>query len=156
MQIQSILRRRLSRGLRLLGKLSFFNVSKKALSMLYHAHICSILRFSISAWFGNLILKNRNNLSKVVNAASKIIGVKEDPLVLLFEKGTLKTANKILKLKKHPLNLEFILLPSQKDTSYQLLKQTGTATLFPWQLNYSTKVKIHNVHFSLKYLQTLV
>ena len=100
--------------LRLLRKLSFFNVSKKASSVFYHAHICSILRFNISAWIGNLNLKNTNNLSKVVNWASKIIGVKEDPLVLLFEKGTLKTANKILKLKKHPLNLEFILLPSQR------------------------------------------
>ena len=125
--------------------------------MFYDAHICSILRFNISAWFGNLNLKNRNNLSKVVNSASKIIGVKEDRLVLLFEKGTLKTANKILKLKKHTLNLEFIILPSQRRYKLPITKTNRHATpLFPWQLNYSTKVKIHNVYFSLKYLLTLV
>ena len=100
--------------LRLLRKLSFFNISKKALTMFYQAHICSILTFSISAWFGNLSVKNKNRLNKVLNAASKIIGNIQEPLWRIFERTTLKKAQQILETKEHPLNLEFILLPSQR------------------------------------------
>ena len=100
--------------LRLLRKLSGFNVSKKALSMFYQAHICSILSFNISAWFGNLSPKNKNKMYKILNAASKIIGNTQVPLGHIFEKTILKKTEKILKTKKHPLNLEFILLPSQR------------------------------------------
>ena len=100
--------------LRLLRKLSSFNVSKKALSMFYQAHICSILSFNISAWFGNLSLKNKNKLYKILNAASKIIGNTQVSLGHIFERTILIKTEKILKTKKHPLNLEFILLPSQR------------------------------------------
>ena len=75
--------------LRLLRTLSCFNVSKKALSMFYQAHICSILSFNISAWFGNLSLKNRNKLYKIFNAARKIIGNTQIPLGHIFERAIL-------------------------------------------------------------------
>ena len=100
--------------LRLLRKLSFFSVSTKALKMFYQAHICNILTFNFSSWFGNLNLKNKNKLSTILNAASKIIGSKQDPFGLLFRKSTLKKARKILNIQQHPLNLDFILLPSQR------------------------------------------
>ena len=99
---------------RLLRTLSRFNVSKKALSMSYQALICSILSFNISAWFGNLSLKNKNKLYKMYNATRKIIGNTQVPLGHIFERTILKKTEKILKTKKHPLNLEFILLPSQR------------------------------------------
>ena len=100
--------------LRFLRTLSCFNVSKKALSMFYQAHICSILSFNISAWFGNQGLKNRNKLYKMFNAARKIIGNTQIPLGHIFERAILKKTEEILKTKKHSLNLEFILLPSQR------------------------------------------
>ena len=101
--------------LRLLRTLSCFNVSKKALSMFYQAHICSILSFNISAWFGNLSLKNRNKLYKIFNAARKIIGNTQMPLGHIFERAILKKNGKDIKnKKKHPLNLKFILLTSQR------------------------------------------
>ena len=85
--------------LRLLRTLSCFNVSKKALSMFYQVHICSILSFNISALFGNLSLKNKNKLYKILNAASKIIGYTQVPLGHIFEGTILNKTEKILKTK---------------------------------------------------------
>ncbi|XP_055863995.1 uncharacterized protein LOC106080210 isoform X1 [Biomphalaria glabrata] len=100
--------------LRLLRKLSSFNVSEKALAMFYHAHICNILSFNITAWYGNLSIKNKNKLYRILNAAGKIIGKKQTPFGQLFETNIYKKANKILEIKNHPLCQDFVILPSQK------------------------------------------
>jgi len=45
----------------------------------------SILQFNITAWYGNLNVKDKNKLSKIVNIAGKVIGKSQRQLRDAFD-----------------------------------------------------------------------
>ena len=59
----------------LLRKLRSFGVGSHVLESVYRCLVESVLSFNIVTWYGNLSVKNRARLARVVNTAGKIIGV---------------------------------------------------------------------------------
>ena len=79
----------------------------------YQAVVESLIRYGITAWFGNLSIVLRAKLIRLMNTAWKIIGVKEyPPLQVIYEQATLRQANKIVSDPSHVLHAEYQQLPS--------------------------------------------
>lgn len=79
----------------------------------YKAVLESLIRYCITAWFGNLSVHLKNKLSRLIHAAGKIIGVKEHfSSQSIYEQATLQQANKIVCDPSHILHGEYELLPS--------------------------------------------
>ena len=95
-----------------LRKLSKFSVDKTLMKLFYSAYIESVISFSIICWYGNLCIKDKNSLGKIVKVASKVIGTKLNSLDLLFNRQVLSKALSIRSDAAHPLNAEYKLLPS--------------------------------------------
>ena len=68
----------------LLRKLRSFGIGSHVLESVYRCLVESILSFNIVTWYGHLSVKNRAPLARVVNTASKIIGVEQKQLCGLF------------------------------------------------------------------------
>ena len=64
----------------LLRKLRSFNVRKDILQSVSRSLVQSILVFNIVTRYGNLTVKNRARLARVVSLAGKIIGSKQNQL----------------------------------------------------------------------------
>ena len=56
-----------------LRQLNSFNVNKVMLSLFYKSFIESVLTFSFIAWYGDISLRDKNNLSRIVKVAGKLI-----------------------------------------------------------------------------------
>ena len=95
-----------------LRKLAKFSIDKTLMKLFYSAYIESVISFSIICWYGNLCVKDKNSLGKIVKAASKVIGTNMNSLGLLFNRQVLKKAKSIRSDAAHPLNAEYKLLPS--------------------------------------------
>ena len=78
----------------------------------YRATVESVLAFSIIVWYGSLTRRDIERLDKVVNTASRIIGMKLPELSTLYHDRVVNRCNKILKDETHPANKIFELLPS--------------------------------------------
>ena len=63
--------------------------------MAYRSLVESILSFNITAWYGNLSVKNKNKLSKIVNIAEKVIGKSQKQLCNIFDSAVLRKAKHI-------------------------------------------------------------
>lgn len=100
--------------LHLLRKLNSFRVSKHIMEIVYKNLIESILTFNMAMWYGNLNVKGRSKLQRIVNLASKIIGTNQKQLSSMYEEVLRKKAFKITNDPTHPLNREFELLPSAR------------------------------------------
>ena len=59
----------------LLRKLRGFGVGSHVLESVYRCLVESVLSSNIVTWYGNLSVKNRVRLARVVTTASKIVGV---------------------------------------------------------------------------------
>ena len=95
-----------------LRKLAKFSIDKTLMKLFYCAYIETVISFSIICWYGNLCVKDKNSLGKIVKVASKIIGTNMSSLGLLFNKQVLNKAMSIRADAAHPLNAEYRLLPS--------------------------------------------
>ena len=95
-----------------LRKLAKFSIDKTLMKLFYSAYIETVISFSIICWYGNLCVKDKNSLGKIVKVASKIIGTNMSSLGLLFNKQVLSKAMSIRADAAHPLNAEYRLLPS--------------------------------------------
>ena len=95
-----------------LRKLANFQVDKSLMKLFYSAFIESIISFSIICWYGNLNLKDKNQLNRIVKTASKIAGVSFSSLDQVFQSQVLKKAKSIRMDNSHPLSSEYRLLPS--------------------------------------------
>jgi len=84
------------------------------MEIVYKNLIESILTFNMAMWYGNLNVKGRSKLQRIVNLASKIIGSRQKQLNSMYEEVLGKKAFKIAKDPTHPLNREFELLPSAR------------------------------------------
>ena len=71
----------------LLGKPRSFNVRKDILESVYRSLIQSILVFNIVTWYGNLTVKNRAMLARVVSLAEKVIESKQNQLSDLYHQS---------------------------------------------------------------------
>ncbi len=83
------------------------------LLLFYHAVIESIFRYGISAWFGNLSVHLKAQITRLTQRAMKIMGVKQHPTPqALFEETVTRQAQKIISDPTHVLHSEYQLLPS--------------------------------------------
>ncbi len=96
-----------------LRRLRVFGVEQRVLMLFYQAVIESVLRYGIVAWFGNISVKLKSQINRLVHTAMKAMGVREYPsLQTLFEKTIVKQARKIIAFPSHVLYSEYELLPS--------------------------------------------
>ena len=58
-----------------LKKLGPFNVDCTALTLFYKSSIESISTFCVICWFGNATVRQTNMLRRIINTASKVLGV---------------------------------------------------------------------------------
>ena len=104
--------RKAQQRLYLLRKLKSFNVSQNVLQMVYRSLIESILTFNIVLWYGNLSVKQRSKLSRIVSMAEKVIGCRQVSLSNLYQMAVARKARNIINDSKHPLHSHFEKLPS--------------------------------------------
>ena len=95
-----------------LRKLAKFQVDRSLMKMFYCAFIESVISFCIICWYGNLSVKDKNSLGRIVCVSSKVAGVKLSSLDDIFNTQVLRSAKSIRKDGSHPLNQEYKLLPS--------------------------------------------
>ena len=95
-----------------LRKLAKFQFDRSLMKLFYSAFIESVISFSIICWYGNLCIKDKNSLGKIVRAASKITGVTFNSLDHIFATQMLKKAKSICVDNTHPLSSEYKLLQS--------------------------------------------
>ena len=69
----------------LLRKLRSFHVSHELLQIVYKSLVESVLTFNIVVWYGNLGVKGKAKLARIVGMAGKIIGAKQDSLSDLYQ-----------------------------------------------------------------------
>ena len=60
----------------LLRKLRSFDVSHELLQIVYKGLVESVLTFNIRVWYGNLGVKGKANLTRIVGMAGNITGAK--------------------------------------------------------------------------------
>ena len=82
------------------------------MTLFYRSFIESVLMFCVVAWYGNLTLANKNRLANLVKVASKVTGRSQMQLTDMYSRQVLRKAPLILECVDHPLQSEFILLPS--------------------------------------------
>lgn len=83
--------------------------------MFYSAVFESLIRYGITAWFGNLSVELRSKVVSLIHTARKIIGVSEQmSLQHMYEQDTLRHAKQIVCDASHVLHNEYELLPSWK------------------------------------------
>ena len=95
-------------------KLKHFDVSTHILESVYRALVESILAFNIVTWYGNLNMKDKTKLNRIVKIASKIIGSQQRSLSDIHRQFAINKANKIQTDKTHPLTDSFLPLPSRR------------------------------------------
>ena len=68
----------------LLRRLKSFDVHRHILEMVYTGLVESILSFNIETWYGNITVKNKARLARIVNTASDVIGHDQRQLSSLY------------------------------------------------------------------------
>ena len=71
-----------------LQKLRSLNVSAAVLRTFYQSCIESVLTFAFLCWFGGLNMKSKNVPNKVVNVCGKVVGERQEHLVVWTTCGT--------------------------------------------------------------------
>lgn len=104
---------RLQQRLHFLRRLRVHGVDQKCMLVFYQAVLESLIRYGITAWFGNLSVQLKSKLVRLMQTAWKIIGVRQYPsLQSTYEQATLRQANRIVTDPSHVLHAEYQLLPS--------------------------------------------
>ncbi len=96
----------------LLRKLRSFDVSRELLQIVYKSLVESVLTFNIVVWYGNLGVKGKAKLARIVGMAGKITGAKQDSLSDLYLTAVERKTARILDDAKHPLFSQFLKLRS--------------------------------------------
>ena len=105
-------RKKAQQRLYFLRQLRKFGVDKNILVQFYRSIIESVLTFSITTWFPSVTCQNREDLHRVIKAATRIIGCELPPLDSIFGQRLVRKAKSILKDDSHPGNHIFEPLPS--------------------------------------------
>ena len=109
-----------------LQKLRNLKVSEKVLQGFYRCFIESILTFSFICWFGNLAMKSKNVLNRIVNVCGKVVGERQDCLRELYERRVEKKARMVANDENHVLTHLYELLPSGR--RFRMLKSKTVRT----------------------------
>ena len=96
----------------LIRKLKSFSVECPVLEMAYRSLVQSILSFNIVTWYGQIDVKDKARLNRIVNIASKVIGINQPSLSNIYHDFIKRKAHKILADDSHPMYNVFELLPS--------------------------------------------
>ena len=96
----------------LLRKLKSFNVDSYILDLVYKSLVQSVLTFNIVTWYGNLGVREKKKLNRIVNLASKIIGIQQQPLSHIYHDFVSRKVKKIVSDESHPLHNSFELMRS--------------------------------------------
>ena len=62
----------------------------------------SVLTFAMIAWFGNLNIRDKNQLNHIVKVAGTVIGIPQSPLMAIFDQQVFGKARSILDCTNHP------------------------------------------------------
>lgn len=81
------------------------------MTLFYRAFIESVLTLSIICCYGNITIKDKKALSKIMKVGSKIVYMKFSSLNEYFNKQTLNKAINNYQNKSHHLCTEYTLLP---------------------------------------------
>lgn len=102
---------RLQQRLHFLRRLRLHGADKKFMLIFYKSVFVSIIRYGITAWFGNLTVQLKSKLVRLIEVALKIIGATGQPILQdIFDQATLKLASKIVVDPTHVLYNDFELL----------------------------------------------
>ena len=107
----------------LLRKLSSFGVSRELLQTVYKSLVESVLTFNIVVWCGNLGVKGKTKLARIVGMAGKILGAKQDSLSDLYLTAVERKTAWIVDDAKHPLFSQFRKLPSGRRYKVPIARQ---------------------------------
>ena len=103
---------RLKQRLYFLRRLRSYGVDKKIMLIFYQAVLESIVRYGMSAWYGNLNATLKAKLTSLTRTANKVIGrLDSQSLQALYEQSVLRLSQGILSDPSHILYPEFELLP---------------------------------------------
>ena len=105
MQISSI--NKITAVLVLLAETEIFWVSRELLQIVYKSLVESVLTFNIVVWYGNLGVKGKAKLARIVGMAGKITGAKQDFLSDLYLTAVERKTARILDDAKHTLFSQF-------------------------------------------------
>ncbi len=104
---------RLQQRLYFLRRLRVYGVDQRIMFLFYQTVLESVIRYGMSAWFGNLTVQLKTKLARLVHTAMKVMGRNEyQPLQSTYEQSVLQRAQRILTDPTHILHLEYELLPS--------------------------------------------
>ena len=92
-----------SQRLFLIRKLKGFGVSQDVLERVYSSLVESILKFNMTVWYGNLSVRSKTKLTRIVNTASEVIGRPQAHLSSLFHRTNKKKALVVVGDYSHPL-----------------------------------------------------
>jgi hypothetical protein len=106
--------------LHFLRQLRKFHMSQNIMAQFYRAVIESILSFSITVWYGSTTEREKQQLERIVQQASKIAGCDFPSVASLFGVRSGRKARNIIRDPSHPANHLFETLPSGK--RYRALK----------------------------------
>ena len=88
-------------------KVRCFDVSRELLQTVYKSLVESVLTFNIVVWCGNLGVKGKAKLARIVGMAGKTTGAKRDFLSDLYLTAVERKTERILDDAKHPSFLSF-------------------------------------------------
>lgn len=108
--------------LHFLRRLRLFGVCRNIMLIFYRASIESIVRYGITSWFGNLSVKYKSEIFRLVKMAGKIMGMSAPPITpqAMFEQSTISQVKKIVSDPSHILHRGYRLMPSGR--RYELYK----------------------------------
>ena len=104
---------RLQQRLYFLRRLRVFGVSQNVMFLFYQAVMESVIRYGMTAWFGNLSAQSKSKLQRLVQTAMKVMGRTEKlSLESIYDQSVLRQAQRVLSDPSHILHMEYELLPS--------------------------------------------
>ncbi len=110
---------RIQQRLFFLRRLRVFGVNQKVLLLFYHAVIESIFRYGISAWFGNLSVHLKAQITRLTQRAMKIMGVKQHPTPqALFEETVTRQAQKLFQIPLMSFTLSTNFFPREDASEF--------------------------------------
>ena len=94
---------------------------------MYKSLVESVLTFNIVVWYGNLGVKGKAKLARIVGMAGKIIGAKQDSLSDLYLTAVDRKTARILDDAKHPLFSRFHKLRSGRRYKVPIARKNVSA-----------------------------
>ena len=99
--------------------------------LLYKSLAESVLTFNIVVWYGNLGVKGKAKLARIVGMAGKIVGAKQDSISDLYLTAVEQKTARILDDAKHPLFSQFQKLRSGRRYKVPIARKNVQKICYP-------------------------